>query len=230
VHSQTETVFLDAGGVLVWPNWSRVADALGRRGVVVDPRLLVDADAPARFSLDQAHVVGSTTDQRRSSSFFELVLMEAGVALSEQTAAALAEIEEYHRDWNLWEVVPAFVRPTLEQLRDDGYTLVVVSNANGTVHKKFERLGLASLFDVILDSAVEGVEKPDPRFFDLALQRAGARRETTVHVGDFYNIDVVGARRSGLRAVLVDERDLHADADCPRIRSIAELPRLLKAE
>jgi putative hydrolase of the HAD superfamily len=230
VHMRTETVFLDAGGVLVWPNWTRVADALRRHGVNVDPRLLADADAPARFSLDQAHVVGSTTDQRRSSSFFELVLMEAGLALSEQTAAALTEIEDYHRDHNLWEIVPSFVRPTLEQLREAGYTLVVVSNANGTVHKKFDRLGLSPLFDVILDSAVEGVEKPDPRFFQLALDRANGRRETTVHVGDFYNIDVVGARNAGLRAVLVDERDLHGDADCPRIRSIAELPALLASE
>ena len=227
---QTKTVFLDAGGVLVWPNWTRVADALRRHGVDVDPRQLADADAPARFSLDHAHVVGSTTDQRRSSSFFDLVLMEAGRQLSEHTAAALAEIEEYHRQWNLWEIVPAFVRPTLEELRATGYTLVVVSNANGTVHQKFERLGLASLFDVILDSAVEGVEKPDRRFFELALERANGRRETTVHVGDFYNIDVVGARNAGLRAVLVDECDLHGDADCPRIRSIAELPRLLATE
>jgi HAD superfamily hydrolase (TIGR01549 family) len=156
--------------------------------------------------------------------------MEAGLELSERTAAALAEIEQYHREWNLWEIVPAFVRPALEELRGGGYTLVVVSNANGTVRQKFERLGLASLFDVILDSAVEGVEKPDPRFFELALERSKSRRETTVHVGDFYNIDVVGARNAGLRAVLIDERDLHADADCPRIRSIAELPRLLATE
>ena len=228
--ARTETVFLEAGGVLVWPNWTRVADALRRHGVNVDPRQLAAADAPARFSLDQAHVIGSTTDQRRSSSFFELVLMEAGLSLSDQTAAALVEIEAYHRDVNLWEIVPAFVRPALEQLRAAGSTLVVVSNANGTVRQKFDRLGLASLFDVILDSAVEGVEKPDPRFFELALVRAKARRETTVHVGDFYNIDVVGARAAGLRAVLVDEQNLHQDADCVRIQSIAELPALLATE
>lgn len=228
--SRTETVFLDAGGVLVWPNWARVAEALRKHGIDADAEALANGDAPARFSLDQAHVVGGTTDQRRSTSFFDLVLMKAGIELSDRTAAALAEIEEYHRDWNLWEIVPDFVRPALEQLRSEGYTLVVVSNANGTVHQKFERLGLASMFDFILDSAVEGVEKPDPRFFEIALKRAKADRATTVHVGDFYNIDVVGARSAGLRAVLVDERELHGDADCVRIRSIAELPQLLAAE
>ena len=228
--SRTRTVFLDAGGVLVWPNWSRVADALRRQGVDVDAKQLEDADAPARFSLDEAHVVGSTTDQRRSTSFFDLVLMQAGIELSDRTAAALAEIADYHREWNLWEIVPDFVRPALEQLRGAGCTLVVVSNANGTLHRKFDRLGLTSMFDVLLDSALEGVEKPDPRLFEIALQRANADRATTVHVGDFYNIDVVGARNAGLRGILVDERDLHRDADCQRIRSIAELPGLLATE
>src|SRR5207253_9953792 len=106
--------------------------------------------------------------------------------------------------------------------------LVVVSNANGTLHRLFDRLGLAPMFDVILDSEVERLEKPDRRFFELALSRSESDPPTTVHVGDFYNIDVTGARHAGLQAILVDEADLHNDADCTRIRSIAELPQLLR--
>ena len=117
---------------------------------------------------------------------------------------------------------------TLRQLRAAGLKLAVVSNANGTLSRAFPRLGLAEYFDVILDSAVEGVEKPDRRYFELALNRTRATPDTTVHVGDFYNIDVAGARSAGLHAVLVDERDLYGDADCARIRTIAELPALLK--
>ena len=227
---EIKTIFLDAGGVLVWPNWKRVADALRSHGVDVDPQKLSDADPLARYSLDQAHIVGRTTDQRRSSSFFDLVLIEAGVELSDRTAAAIAEIHEYHREHNLWEIVPEFVFATLQQLRAAGLKLVVVSNANGTLSHAFPRLGLAEYFDVILDSAVEGVEKPDRRIFERALTLAGATPDTTVHVGDFYNIDVAGARNAGLRAILVDERDLYRDADCPRIRSIAELPAMLAGE
>lgn len=196
-------------------------------GVDADARRLRDADPLARYSLDQADLVGRTTDQRRSSSFFDLVLIQAGVELSDRTAAAIAEMEEYHREHNLWEVVPEFVFATLQRLRAAGLKLVVVSNANGTLWHAFPRLGLAEYFDVILDSAVEGVEKPDRQYFELALSRAGAAPESTVHVGDFYNIDVIGARNTGLQAVLVDERDLYRDADCPRIRSIAELPALI---
>jgi len=103
----------------------------------------------------------------------------------------------------------------------------IVSNANGTVQKAFARLGLAPKVDLILDSAIEGVEKPDRRFFELALVRSGSRRGATVHVGDLYHVDVTGARAAGLTPILVDEADLRPGADCARIRSVASLHELL---
>jgi putative hydrolase of the HAD superfamily len=148
---------------------------------------------------------------------------------SDRSAAAILKMQEYHRKFNLWETVPEFVFLALERLRAAGLKLAVVSNANATLVRAFRRLGLAEYFDVILDSAVEGMEKPDRRYFELALERVGAARETTVHVGDFYHIDVAGARSAGLHAILVDERDLYRDADCPRIRSIAKLPEVIEA-
>lgn len=60
-------------------------------------------------------------------------------------------------------------------------------------------------------------------------QRAGARPETTLHVGDLFHIDVLGARAAGLRAVLLDMAGLCADVDCERVRSLAELADLLGA-
>jgi len=75
----------------------------------------------------------------------------------------------------------------------------------------------------VLDSADEGVEKPDPRFFEIALERSGARKETTIHVGDLYYVDVIGARSAGLRGVLMDEANLRPDADCPRVHTLDEL-------
>ncbi len=86
-----------------------------------------------------------------------------------------------------------------------------------------QRVGLLELFDVVIDSAVEGVEKPDPRIFHLALERTGAAAEDVVYAGDIYSIDVVGARAAGIRPVLVDEGDLYPEADCPRVRSLAQL-------
>jgi len=218
-----ETVFLDAGGVLLHPNWWRVADALKRHAVDVAPETLIRADAHARRELDDLQVIGTTTDATRGWLFFDLVLAHAGIPRSDATAAALETLHRYHTASNLWEYVPPHVVPALQAMRARGLRLVVVSNANGTLRAHMERLALTAQFDCILDSADEGVEKPDARFFDIAIERSGARRETTIHVGDLYYVDVMGARNAGLRGVLLDEADLRPDADCPRVRSLGEL-------
>lgn len=218
-----ETVFLDAGGVLMYPNWWRVSKALAEQGVTISADALVRADPLARRELDDMKVVGGTTDASRGWLFFDLVLAHAGIARSPATAAALEELHVYHRTSNLWEYVPSNVVPALEALRSQALRLVVVSNANGTLLAHMDRLGLTPRFDCILDSHDEGVEKPDPRFFEIALARSGARRETTIHVGDLYYVDVIGARHAGLRGVLLDEAGLRPDADCPRVGSLQEL-------
>jgi len=218
-----ETVFLDAGGVLIYPNWWRISEALAAQRVVVSPEALMRADPAARRELDDLRVIGGTTDATRGWLFFDLVLAHAGTARSDATAAALAELHAYHTASNLWEYVPPDVVPALEALRARGLRLVVVSNANGTLLAHMDRLGLTERFDCILDSADEGVEKPDPRFFEIALARSGARKDTTIHVGDLYHVDVMGARSAGLRGVLLDEANLRPDADCARVHSLDEL-------
>jgi putative hydrolase of the HAD superfamily len=222
-----DTICLDAGGTLVWPNWQRVSDELGAHGIDADAASLAAADPRVRRSLDERHLIASSSDQSRAWNFFEAVLTTAGVELSPGARRALAGLEEYQRTTNIWERVPEFVAPTLAELRRRGYKLVVVSNANGTVRRAFQRIGLFDLVDVIVDSAEEGFEKPDRRLFDVALGLAGAQHSRALHVGDIYHIDVAGARAAGLTPVLVDEANLYADADCCRISSIAELPGLL---
>ena len=218
-----ETLFLDAGGVLVFPNWQRISDTLASHGVRVAPHVLAAADPPAKRELDVQHVVRHSNDPQLGWAYFNTVLKHAGVPLSDSTASALGELHAYHAEHNLWELVPDDVPKALARLRARVPRLVVVSNSNGRLHVKMERLGLARYFDLMFDSHLEKVEKPDPRLFEIALERSGGRAETTLHVGDFYWIDVVGARAAGLRAVLVDSAGLYPEADCPRIRSLAEL-------
>ena len=220
------TLFLDAGGVLVWPNWWRIAEAIRAHGIDVKPESLAAADPIVRHELDSD--LTTMGDQKRGSRFFEMILARVGVPFSDGAESALADLRRYHATENLWEYVPDFVRPALIELRRRGLKLVVVSNANGTLLRAFTRLGLAPLVDMIVDSAEMGVEKPDRRLFDAVLVQSGADRANTAHVGDLYSVDVVGARNAGLTGILVDQADLYADADCPRIRSIAELPALIR--
>jgi HAD superfamily hydrolase (TIGR01549 family) len=222
------TVFLDAGGVLVTPNWQRVSAALAAHGVLVTADALGAADPLARRDIDLG-LGTAANDQQRGWGYFNLVLEHCRIPLSPATGAALDELQRYHAERNLWETVPEGVPEALDRLRAMGLKLVVVSNANGKLKALFARLGLARRFDVMLDSAEEGVEKPDPRIFELALERSGARREDTMHVGDLYHVDVEGARGVGLRAVLLDTADLYGGFDCRRIRSLGELPALVAA-
>jgi putative hydrolase of the HAD superfamily len=218
-----ETVFLDAGGVLVYPNWARVAGELARQGVDADPAALAAAEPLAKRKLDVEKTIDATNDASRGWLYFNLVLEAAGVPLSSATDAALTELRAFHMTNNLWEHVPDGVPLVLGALRDAGLRLVVVSNANGTLRDAFGRLGLDEYFVEILDSCEVGVEKPDPRIFEVALERSGSSAATTVHVGDIYQVDVVGARAAGIRGVLLDERGLYDGVDCPRVRSLDDL-------
>jgi HAD superfamily hydrolase (TIGR01549 family) len=223
-----ETVFLDAGGVLVHPNWTRVSEALMRHGVAAAAERLTAAEPHAKLEMDRGAVMARTDDRQRGWIYFDAVLRHAGVTTDEVTDRALAEVRAYHDTHNVWEMVPADVVPALEALRAQALRLVVVSNANGTLRRLFDRLDLTRWFDVVLDSHEWGVEKPDPKLFHLALTESGAAAATTVHVGDFFHIDVAGARAAGLAdAVLFDPADLYADAGCTRVSHLPELATLV---
>lgn len=224
-----DTVFLDAGGVLAFPNWARVSETLARHGVLVPPDALAVAEFRAKQRIDMGDTIQATNDSQRGWLYFNLTLEEAGVALTARTDAALEELRSYHAQENLWESVPHDVVPTLGRLRDLGLKLVVVSNANGRLRYLFDRLRLTSAVDLLFDSFEEGVEKPDPRLFQIALAKAHARPDATLHVGDMYHVDVVGARAAGLHAVLLDIAGLYDGCDCPRIRTFAELPASITA-
>lgn len=218
-----DTLFLDAGGVLVLPSWQRISAALAAQGVDAAPGRLAAAEPRAKRRLDAPESVRDSNDSQRGWRYFDLVLEHAGIPRSVATTRALEELHAYHAVHNLWELVPEDVVPALERMRARVARLVVVSNSNGRLHTMMERVGLARFFDLMLDSHLEGVEKPDPRLFKLALERVGARAEATLHVGDLYWIDVQGARAAGLHALLLDPMDLYPEVDCPRVRSLGEL-------
>ena len=218
---------LDAGGVLVFPNFERISDTFARHGIMVSPEALRAADPYGRFVVDTADRVAGTNDADRGSMHFRIMLQRAGVPADAPIQPALDELWTYHSEHNLWEYVPPDVVPALERLAATGLPLAIGSNANGVIHRVFERSGLRRYFSVICDSQVEGVEKPDRRFFEILVARAGGRPETTLHVGDLYHVDVVGARRAGLQTMLFDPHDLYAEYDVQRVKSLDQLVTLV---
>jgi putative hydrolase of the HAD superfamily len=216
------TVLFDAGGTLVQPNFRRIAGELEREGVVVELAVLASAELAVRREYDRH-------DYQRKSGDGWLDYCNAfarAAGLASMPLAAIERLREYQNTHCVWEDVMEGVVPTLERLRSR-FRLGVVSNASGSVRAAFERVGLARFFEVIVDSGVEGVEKPDPRIFRLALERMGERAECAAYVGDLYHVDVVGARAAGLRPVLLDLHGLHAERPCERVQSLSELEALL---
>jgi HAD superfamily hydrolase (TIGR01549 family) len=211
------------------PNWTRVSQALQEEGITAPAASLAGVEHYAKRRMDVPEKIKSTTDEYRGWELFNVVLSYTGIEPSPASDRAFLRIREYHARHNLWEQVPDEVAPALERLRGIGLQLVVVSNANGTLVEHMRRLGLDGYFDHMLDSHEEGFEKPDPRFFRIALARSGAVAEHTVHVGDLYNVDVIGARSAGLRAVLFDVAGIYGDVDCPRVASLYGLADVLES-
>jgi putative hydrolase of the HAD superfamily len=226
-RDHVEIVCLDAGGVLLFPNWVRVSGILATHGVVVSAEVLAEADLRARLTFDRGEVVGSTNNAGHARMYYEHVMAAAGLEDDEAVRAALASVRASHRERNLWETSTAEVSSAMRRMRGLGLRLLVVSNADGRLVELLERTGLAAFFDAAIDSHEVGVEKPDPRIFEIALARVDGRPERAVHVGDMYHVDVVGARAAGLTPVLLDPLDLQPEADCDRVRSLTELAERL---
>ena len=170
------------------------------------------------------------TDEERLDFFaeYEQILLEhAGLSVSLKLAGQI---------WQLAMTVPkdfiAFddTLPALAALKDKGYSLGVLSNLRRELGPLCTRLGMAPYLDFCINSEEAGAEKPYPQIFLAALERVSASPEETVHVGDQYHSDVLGARGVGMHAVLIDRGGWQTDVkDCAKIASLEELGDLLDA-
>lgn len=118
--------------------------------------------------------------------------------------------------------------PTLRELAEQGYVLGVVSNWEGWLAGLLERLGIAPLLRVMVVSGAEGVEKPDPRIFSLALERGALEPGRTVYVGDSLTHDVAPALAMGMGAVLLDRHGKHRRARVPIVGSLEEVAAVIR--
>lgn len=219
-------VIFDVGGTLLDLEHAHLLDALASGGeaerAVTAEGLVRGEDEARAWFIAQMRLGGAPSDAW--TGYFTRLLRGAGVG-AEAVSSLLAELWRRNVTGGLWHRPVAGAAETLARLKASGLRLAVVSNAEGRVAEDLEIAGLARHFETIVDSHKVGVAKPDPRIFAIALERLGAPAEESVYIGDLYHIDVVGARRAGMRAVLFDRFGHSPDADCPRIERLDELDR-----
>ena len=215
-------LFLDAGNTIVYPNMERVAEALIRNGARITVGALRRGEYRARQLVDDPAIINRSTDDSRWDYYFQQTFIAGALSDPRITRPALRELRAFHAEQNLWDYVPPGMEMLLDRLRRRA-RLSIISNSNGTLKDKLNRLGLTPYFDVILDSQEEGVEKPDPRLFQIALDRTEARADRSLHVGDLYYVDVTGARAAGMEAALLDPGNLHVDKPVRRFARLDEL-------
>ncbi|MCW5891533.1 MAG: HAD family hydrolase [bacterium] len=229
-RTDLDTIFLDAGNTLVGMDPMVVTAHLRSEGIVAAPEAFVRAEAAARPALSSWLMAGTSSEARATMAFFVARILErlgvADVSL-ERAGALVAGLRARVPTERLWSRVLPGVPAALAALRAAGLGLVVVSNSDGTVEQALARVGLRDLVDAVVDSAVVGMEKPAPGIFAHALALVGGCAARTLHVGDLYAVDVVGARGLGLHAVLLDPFDDWPEVDCPRVADLAALTRAL---
>jgi len=121
------------------------------------------------------------------------------------------------------------VTPVLRELAASGMKLGLISNSHRCLASFQQHFELEGLIAAAVSSSEHGYMKPHPSIFEAALTLAGVRADESVMVGDSLAHDIEGARRVGMRGILVDrsERPAEPTDGTTVIRTMAELPGLL---
>ncbi len=217
-------VFLDAGGVLVLPRRELVATALRHAGARIDPASVPYAHYAAVRRLDRGAAAG----------YFELLCAELGVdpAHRDRAVEALDRLADRASGEILWSEPTPDSLAAIVALQAAGMTVVVVSNSDGHAEENLREAGVCqpgpgpgAPVAAVIDSTRVGVEKPDPRIFEIALERVGGSASSVVHVGDMLMTDIAGARAAGIEPVHFDPARGCRDRDHRHVRSLTGIWR-----
>jgi len=213
-------LLFDAGGTLVFPEHALIAKFANQTGLEVSAQELEKAHARLFRDFDQ-----QVADRHQLPpidyypDLFRLVSDDPHKA-----QAAAKRVKEYDQQRSLWMETPTWVRESLEHLRQQGYQMSVISNSDGRVEAILNKLGLRDYFEIVIDSQIVGVEKPEQEIFGLALDELNLMPENALYIGDIYFVDVWGANQSQIAAVHLDLMNFYSDWPGARIPNIQYLP------
>lgn len=189
-----EAIITDFGGVLTSPLRESFVGVLGPAGVSLE---------------DLGKAMVAITERRGANPLIEL---ETGRVSERAFMDALADElstqrgsrvdldgfgERYFRHLHPNDALIDYMR----QLRKRGYRLAVCTNNVREWETRWRAmLPVDEIFDVIVDSARVGVRKPEPRIYEITLERLGTAAEATLFIDDV-ELNCEGARKVGINAL-----------------------------
>jgi putative hydrolase of the HAD superfamily len=224
----TRAIFFDVDFTLIHPGPAfqghGYAEACARHGVTADASRFDAAVASASATL---HVEGGPYDPEVFVDYTRRIIEGMGGGGPGADAAA----RDLYAQWagchhfTLYEEVPEVLRA----LHADGFTIGLISNTQRSLKTFEEHFELDGLFKVAISSSDHGYMKPHRSIFEEGLRQAGVEAAEAVMVGDSVPHDIEGARRLGMRGILVARSGLSTGAppDVAVIRSLRELRELL---
>lgn len=215
-------VVFDAGHTLLELDYARLTAYLVSRGHDLTVAAVTDAERRARIRLDTERAAQSARERTGEGRYVRYLVEHLGITDDAERGA----VAEWRRGFNvpigLCHQADGEAAKALQRARDMGLVVGVISNSNGSVQRALDEAGLGAYLEFVIDSSVVGAAKPDPRIFELGLRAARTTPEETVYVGDSYFVDVVGARRAGLGAVLFDPGRAWGERDCAVATGLCE--------
>jgi putative hydrolase of the HAD superfamily len=239
------TVLFDLGGTLLYfdgelPDVFRRADealmnALEERGITLDREAFCQdfrARMDAYYSERETEFIEFTTTYVLKEALVSWGYLGVPDTTIQPALAALYRVSQAH--WQPEEDALS----ALTALRDKGYKLGLISNAGDDtdVQVLVDKAKLRPYFDVILTSAALGIRKPNPRIFEIALNRLEAPPDQAVMVGDTLGADILGAINAGVRSIWITRRAdtpanrAHTDTITPdaAVETLAEVPAMVE--
>ena len=225
----TTAVFFDVDFTLIYPGptfqGEGYAAFCGRHGITVNSSRFADAVIGASPILDDDEQVLYEHDLfiRYTRAIIEGMGGEG--PLLDACAREIYDEWATCRHFFLYDDV----RPTLVELAEAGYKVGLISNSHRSLASFQDHFDLDGLIAGSVSSSEHGYLKPHHSIFEAALKLVDVRAEESVMVGDSLKHDIEGARRVGMRGVLVRRAGQHGHAvdSVPVISTLSDLRRFL---
>lgn len=222
-------VSFDMGHTLVFPRYEVYQELLRAAGVEADREAMEEMERRLKGWFDDVVREEGLQDGIWTEYYTRFF---AGLDLpGEKMLEVLLELRDRHTDGvGLWTEPAPGAEEVLEEVRRRGLKVVCISNNDGRLQQMVAHQGWEGRFDLLVDSEEVGASKPDPAIFEAALEELDMEPSELVHIGDYYSVDVEGARRAGVEGVLYDPLRSYETVDCTRITDLRQVLELVDGQ